>query len=88
MVVLGVIVLLFGITICKQRNLEKLRAWRNWQTHYLEVVAEKSMQVQILSPALYGVVAQLEAGVSLRTRMLQVRLLSVSPIYENLAIKM
>jgi hypothetical protein len=27
------------------------RSWRNWQTHYLEVVAGQPMEVQILSSA-------------------------------------
>ena len=27
--------------------------WRNWQTHYFEVVAPKGVQVQILSWALF-----------------------------------
>ena len=27
------------------------RSWRNWQTHYLEVVARQLMEVQILSSA-------------------------------------
>ena len=27
------------------------RSWRNWQTHYLEVVAGQPMEVQILSRA-------------------------------------
>ncbi len=38
------------------------RSWRNWQTHYLEVVAGQPMEVQILSsPDRVGVNAAKQA---------------------------
>ncbi len=37
-----------------------MRGWRNWQTHYLEVVAPQGMQVQILSRAQNGKTAALK----------------------------